>query len=170
MIALLSFTPFQPTPGLAIWSSVIFILFWILMGKYAFKPIASALEKRENDIQEALDSAKSAKEEMSTLKAENDKILAQAREERAKIIQEARDIKNQTIAEAKEKAKEEANKIIASAKLEIDNQIKAAKADLKNQVGGMAIEIAEKLLKKQLNGNADHDAYVKSLVDDFNLN
>lgn len=170
MIVLLSFTPFQPTPGLAFWSALIFILFWILMGKFAFKPIASALEKRENDIQDALDSAKKAKEEMSNLKAENEKILAEAREERAKIIQEARDIKNQTIAEAKEKAKEEANKIITGAKLEIDNQKKAALAELKNQVGGMAIEIAEKLVKKQLAGSAEHDAYVKTLVDDFNLN
>ena len=64
MIALLSFTPFQPTPGLAFWSLVIFGLFWLIMGKYAFKPIPKALEKRENDIQHALDSAKKAKEEM----------------------------------------------------------------------------------------------------------
>ena len=51
MFVLLSFTPFQPTPGLAIWSLLIFVLFWVIMGKFAFKPIARALEQRESDIQ-----------------------------------------------------------------------------------------------------------------------
>jgi F-type H+-transporting ATPase subunit b len=170
MITLLNFTPFLPSPGLAIWSLLIFLLFWFLMSKVAFKPIANALEQRENDIQGALDSAKKAKEEMSNLKAENEVILAQAREERARILQEAKDIKTATINESKEKAKEEANKIINAAKLEIDNQKKAALAEIKNQVGGMAIEIAEKLVKKELASNSDHTQYVKKLVDDFNLN
>lgn len=170
MITLLSFTPFQPTPGLAFWSLLIFLLFWFILGKFAFKPMMAALEQRENDIQGSLDAAKKAKEEMASLKAENDKILAEARLEKTKILQEAKDIKNQTIAEAKEKAKEEANKIIASAKLEIDNQKKAAIAEVKTQVGGMAIDIAEKLVKRELKGNADHEGYVKKLVDEFNLN
>jgi F-type H+-transporting ATPase subunit b len=170
MITLLNFTPFQPSPGLAIWSLVIFVLFWWLMSKFAFKPIAEALEQRENDIQNALDSAKMAREEMSSLKAENDKILAEAREEKSKILQEAKEIKNQTIAEAKDKAKEEANKIIAASKLEIENQKKAAIAEIKNQVGSMAVEIAEKLVKKDLASNADQTSYAKKLVDDFNLN
>ena len=170
MFVLLSFTAFQPTPGLAIWSLVIFVLFWVIMGKFAFKPIARALEQREADIQNALDSAKSAKEEMATLKAQNEKIMAEAREEKAKILQEAKEIKNQTINEAKEKAKEEASKIVAAARNEIENQKKAAIAEIKTQVGGMAIEIAEKLVRQQLKGQADHEAYVKKLVDEFNLN
>lgn len=170
MFVLLSFTPFQPTPGLAIWSLVIFVLFWVIMGKFAFKPIARALEQREADIQNALDAAKSAKEEMATLKAQNEKIMAEAREEKAKILQEAKEIKNQTINEAKEKAKEEASKIVAAARNDIENQKKAAIAEIKTQVGGMAIEIAEKLVRQQLKGQPDHEAYVKKLVDKFNLN
>jgi F-type H+-transporting ATPase subunit b len=170
MIALLNFNPFLPSPGLAFWGLVIFVIFWYLMSKVAFKPIADALEKREGDIQSALDSAKLARQEMSNLKAENEKILAEAREEKAKILQEAKEIKNATINEAKEKAKEEANRIINSAKQEIDNQKKAAIAEIKTQVGGMAIDIAEKLVKKELASNSDHTTYVKKLVDEFNLN
>jgi F-type H+-transporting ATPase subunit b len=170
MITLLNFTPFQPSPGLAIWSLIIFLLFWWIMSKVAFKPIAEALEQRENSIQDSLDAAKKAREEMSSLKAENEKILAEAREEKAKILQEAKEIKNQTIAEAKERAKEEANKIIVNAKNEIENQKKAAIAEIKTQVGGMAIDIAEKLVKKELKGNAEHEAFVKTLVNEINLN
>lgn len=170
MFVLLTFTPFQPTPGLAIWSLLIFVLFWVIMGKFAFKPIARALEQRETDIQNALDAARSAKEEMANLKAQNEKIMAEAREEKARILQEAKDIKNQTISEAKEKAREEAAKIVAAARNDIENQKKAAIAEIKMQVGGMAIEIAEKLVRTQLKGQPEHEAYVKKLVDEFNLN
>ncbi len=170
MMTLLSFTPFQPTPGLAFWSLIIFVLFWLIMGKYAFKPIAQALEKREGDIQDALDQAKKAKEEMANMKAENDKLLATAREERSKILQEAKELKNQMINEAKDKAKAEAAKIVSSAKAEIENQKKAALTEVKNQVGNMALDIAEKVIKKQLSGQAEHESFVKNLVDDMNLN
>lgn len=170
MFALLSFTPFQPSPGLAIWSLLIFVIFWMIMGKYAFKPIAKALEKRENDIQHALDQAKLAKEEMKNMESQNETLLAQARDERNKILQEAKDMKNQILSDAKSQAKEEANKIIASAQAEISNQKQAAMAEVTNQVGGMAIGIAEKLLKKNLSGDAAQTEFVESLVKDIKLN
>ncbi len=170
MISLVTFTPFQPTPGLAIWSLLIFLLFWYLMAKFAFKPIAQALVKRENDIQDAIDQAKKAREEMANMKAENEKLLAQAREERAKILQEAKDIKNQMIGEAKDKAKEEASKIVSNAMNDIENQKKAAIAEVKNELGNIALSIAEKVIKKELKGNAEQESFVNTLVKDVNLN
>jgi F-type H+-transporting ATPase subunit b len=170
MIALLNFTPFQPSPGLAIWSLLIFVLFWYIMSKVAFKPIAEALSKREEDIQKAIDQAKIAREEMSNLKAENDKLLAEAREERAKILQEAKEMKSAILAEAKLKAKDEASKIVQNAMQEIDNHKKAAMIEVKNEIGNLAIEIAEKVLQKELKDQADQEAYVNGLVKDMNLN
>lgn len=164
------FSVFQPSPGLAVWSLLIFTLFWVIAGKFAFKPIAKALEKRQDDIQHALDAAKVARDEVSDMKAENEKLLALAREERSKILQEAKELKNQIVAEARDKAKEEASKIVNNAKQDIDNQIKAAIADSKSKLGGIAVEIAEKLIRKELKGNAEHESYVKGLVDELNLN
>jgi len=158
MIYLVSFAPLQPTPGLALWSLVIFLLFWFLMSKYAFKPIMQGLKKRETDIQSALDEAKKAKEEMANLQAENESLLQQAREERAAMLKEAKDTKNQIVTEAKDKAKVEANKIIADARLEIENQKKAAIADVKNQAGTLALDIAEKVLRKELKGDPQSTA------------
>ena len=140
------------------------------MSRVAFTPIKNALKKRENDIQDALDQSKKAREELATMKADNAKMQAQANEERAQILQEAKDMKNSIINEAKDKAKDEANKIVANAKLEIDNQRKAAVNDIKNQAGVMAIEIAESLLKKNLKGDAEQEGLVNTLVDKFNLN
>jgi len=170
MFSLLNFTPFQPTPGLAIWSLLIFILFWIIMGKFAFKPIAHALAKRENDIQDALDQAKKAREEIANMKSDNEKLLVQAREERAKILQEAKDIKNQIIAEAREKAKEEASKIATNAMHDIENQKKAAITEVKNEIGNMALSIAEKVIRKELKGNTEQEIFVNTLVKDLHLN
>jgi len=140
------------------------------MSKVAFKPIAEALSKREEDIQKAIDQAKIAREEMSNLKAENDKLLAEAREERAKILQEAKEMKSAILAEAKLKAKDEAAKIVQNAMQEIDNHKKAAMIEVKNEIGNLAIEIAEKVLQKELKNQADQEAYVNGLVKDMNLN
>lgn len=170
MFTLISFTPFQPTPGLAIWTVVIFLIFWFIVGKFAFKPIAEALSKREHDIQDAIDQSKKTREEMANLRADNEKLLAEAREERSKILQEAKEIKVQMIAEAKEKAKEEASKIVGNAMQDIENQKKAAIAEVKNELGKFALNIAEKVIRKELTGNAEQEKFVESLVREVNLN
>lgn len=170
MIALLEFSPLQPTPGLAIWSFVIFMIFFFIMKKYAFGPIVDGLTKREGDIQEALDTAKKTKVEMANMKAENEKLLAEAREERTKILQEAKDLKNQIVGEAKETAKIEANKILTNAMVDIENQKKQAIEEVKNQVGNMAIAIAEKVIRKELAGNSEQETFVNALVKEIKLN
>jgi len=170
MLFLADFSVIRPDFGLFFWSVLIFLIFWFMMSRLAFKPISEALAKRENDIQDALDQAEKARQEMSNLKAENEQILAQAREERAQILKEANDVKNGIISEARDKAKEEANRIVTNAKLEIENQRKAAVTDLKNEAGRMAVTIAEKILRKQLSGDSDQQAYVDSLVDEIKLN
>jgi len=170
MFLLLDFIPFQPSPGLAIWSLVIFALFWFIMAKVAFTPIAKALKVRENDIQESLDAAKSAKEQMANLKAENEKLLVEAREERALMLKEAKETKNKMIADAKEAAKTEASKIMTQASQDIENQKKAAMMEVKNEVGALALEIAEKVIKKELASNTEQVNYINSMVEDINMN
>ena len=169
MLVLLEFSPIKPDFGLLFWSTIIFLLFWWLMAKFAFGPIRDALNNRELSIQNALDEAKLARLEMENLKSENEKILAEAREERSKILQEAKEMKNSIVNEAKQKAKDEANKIISNARQEIDNQKKAAIAELKSQVGTMAIDIAEKVIRKELASNTEHQSYVNGLVKEINL-
>ena len=170
MTYLADFSVLRPEYGLILWSSIIFILFWILMGKFAFKPIKDALKKREGDIQDAMDEAKKAREEMANLKAENEKILTEAREERAKILREAKETRDSIVNEAKSKAKEEAQRIVTSAKNEIENQKTAAIVDVKNQAGMIALAIAEKIIKKQLTGDSEQEKYANSLVDEIKLN
>ncbi|MBK8558180.1 MAG: F0F1 ATP synthase subunit B [Lewinellaceae bacterium] len=170
MIFLSDFSVIKPEPGLIFWTTLIFLLFWFLMSKFAFKPIASALKKREMDIQEALDQAKQAREEMANLHAENEKLLAAAREERAMMLKEAKEAGEKFKAEMADKANTEYKRKVESAIQDIENQKQAALVDLKNQAGQMAIEIAEKLLQKDLGNNPDQIAFAKSMADQIKLN
>lgn len=170
MVYLLGFNPMLPDVGLIVWSTVTFLAFWLIVGKFAFKPISGALRKREDDIQTALDEAKKAQEEMAALKADNERILSEAREERARILKESKDAGDKIISESKAKAKDEADKIVSNAKLEIENQKKMAIDEVKNQVGNMALDIAEKVLRKELANDAAQQSYVDDLVRDIKLN
>lgn len=169
-ILLVDFSVIKPDPGIIFWTALIFLLVWFVLGRMAFGPIQDALKKRENDIQDALDEAKRARQEMANLNTENERLLAEAREERAKILKAAKEAKTSMINEAKDQAKAEASKIVANAKQEIENQKQAAMTDLKNQVGHMAIEIAEKVLRKQLAGDTEQENFVNTLVDEIKLN
>lgn len=170
LFVLADFSVIKPDFGLLFWTSIIFILFWFIIGKFAFRPIAKALKDREADIQGALDEAKRTREEMSKLQAENEQILAKAREERAEILKEAKETKTAIVNEAKAKAKEEAQKIVTAAQQEIENQRQAVLGEVKNQVGLLAISISEKILKKELDNKGAHDALIQSMVEDIKLN
>lgn len=170
MFFIAEFSVIRPDWGLFFWAIVIFAIFWFFLGKFAFGPIADALEKRENDIQDALDQAKLAREEMQKLQADNEALVQEAREERAKILKEAKDTKDAIVREAREQAKVEANKMILNAKVEIESQKNAAIAEVKNQLGSMALEIAGKVIKKELASDKDQIGYVDKLVDELNMN
>lgn len=168
---ILAFDPMSlilPDLGLLFWTTVIFLLFWFLMGKFAFKPIVKAIKDREQSIDDALSAADKAKTEMQQLQSDNAALLKEAREESAKILKEAKDVKESVIAEAHNKAKEEAAKIVAAAKIEIDAQKKAALAEVKNEVSKLSLEIAQKVLGRELDTAKDQQTYINSLVDKMN--
>jgi F-type H+-transporting ATPase subunit b len=152
-----------PDIGLLFWMLVSFSLVLFLLKKYAWKPILSSLKERENSISDALNSARKAKEEMSALKSENEKLLAQARAERDVILKEARDAKDSIITEARSKATQEADRLLLIARESIQNEKLSAIAELKNQVATLSIDIAEKILKEELTS----DEKQRKLVSDY---
>ena len=111
MFFLADFSVIKPDFGLIFWTTIIFGLFWFLIGKFSFRPIAEALKAREDDIQNSLDEAKRAKEEMESLQSKNEELLQQAREERAKLMAEAKETKNNIIKEAKATSRELSRKV-----------------------------------------------------------
>lgn len=163
------FTVARPGVGLLFWTFVTFSIFWIVVGRFAFRPIKDALKQRSNDIQSALDEAKKAKEEMAQLSSDNQLLLNEAREERARILREAKSTGDHLIQEARDKAKVEAQKIVTDARQEIENQKNKALVEVKNQVGQMSVEIAEKLIRQQMGQTQEQKTLVDKLVNEIKL-
>lgn len=139
-----------PDTGTIIWTFISFLIAFLILKKFAWKPILNALKERENNIANALSAADRAKMEISKLQADNEKLITEARLERDRIIKEARDLKESIISDAKDQAKEEAKKMIEEAKEIIKNEKTAAINDLKKQVAELSIVIAEKILTQEL--------------------
>lgn len=159
-----------PEFGLFFWTLLAFLIGFFLLKKFAWKPILNALSERESSIADSIASAEKMRAEMSTMKSENENLLNQAREERTNMLREAKETKEKMINDAKELAKEEANRIIAEARVQIDQQKNAALIDVKNQMGSLVIEVAEKVLRKELSNKEEHHNYIKSLAQDIKLN
>lgn len=160
----------SPGIGLIIWMTLAFLIVWIGLGKFAWPAIMNSINERTKGIEDSLEAADKAKEEMSKLQADNEVILKQAREEQSKIIAEAREIKDKIVADAKGIAQAEANKLVATARESIENERMAAITEIKNQVGMLSIDIAEKILKSQLADDAKQKELVNTLLQEVKLN
>ncbi|MBP1222130.1 F0F1 ATP synthase subunit B [Flavobacterium sp. 1355] len=156
--------------SLIFWTTIIFIVFFILLAKFAWKPILGAVKSREESINNALASAEAARREMQNLTADNERILQEARMERDALLKEAREMKEQIIADSKKEAQEQGLKMIEQAKNAIQVEKNAAMADLKSQVSSLSLEIAEKLLKEELSNKDSQAKLVEKMLGDVKLN
>lgn len=159
-----------PDFGLIFWTSVVFIILLVLLKKMAWTPILNNVDARNKSIEEALEAAKNARDEMSNLKADNDRILKEARAQRDEMLKEARELKASIISEAKNAAKDEADKMIASAKVVIENEKAGAISELKNTVGSLSVDIAEKVLRAELKDVDKQNAFIADMLKDIKLN
>jgi F-type H+-transporting ATPase subunit b len=155
---------------LVFWTTLFFLLFFFLFIKLAWKPILKTIKEREESIENALLEADKAREEMAKLKADNQKILNEARAERDQMLKEAKELKEQIIAKAREEAQIEANKEIDKAKAVIQSEKQAAIKELKNQVSELSINIAEKVIGEELKDKKAQIKQVEKLISDIKLN
>ncbi len=161
---------FTSPESLIFWTTLIFVVFFLLLKKFVWKPILTAVKSREDSINNALLAAENAKKDMQNLQADNEKLLAEARAERDTMLKEAREMKDKMVADAKAEAQTQGEKMIAQAKATIDSEKNAAMAELKSQVSTLSIEIAEKLLKEELANKDAQTKLVEKMLGDAKLN
>jgi len=159
-----------PELGLFIWTLLAFLIVFLILKKFAWKPILSSLNEREKGIADSIAAADRVKSEMASMQNENEKMMLQAREERSAMLKEAKDMRDKLVNDAKAQAQVEANKVIADAHVQIEQQKMAAMTEMKNQIGIMAVEVAEKILRKQLGSTDAQNSFAKQLVEDIQLN
>lgn len=160
----------NPSFGLLFWALVIFVLLLILLRSLAWKPILAALSEREESIESALRQADQAKLEMQALKAGNEKLLAEARQERDRILKEAGVMSAQLIETAKQKATDEGARLIMQAREAIQNEKNAALAEVKNTAAQLSIDIAERILRRELTDTAAQKQLVTDYLQEVKLN
>ena len=158
-----------PDVGLLFWTLVSFSILYLILRKFAWGPILGAVKEREESIKAALDAADNAKKEMENLKADNEKILNEAKTEREAMLKEAREMKSKLISDAENEAKVKAKSMVEAAKTAIQNEKNSAMNELKNTVVDLSVGIAEKLISEEL---ADKDKQLKmieEILDDSKL-
>ena len=158
-----------PDVGLLFWTLVSFSILYLILRKFAWGPILGAVKEREESIKAALDAADNAKKEMENLKADNEKILNEAKTEREAMLKEAREMKSKLISDAENEAKAKAKSMVEAAKTAIQNEKNSAMNELKNTVVDLSVDIAEKLISEEL---ADKDKQLKmieEILDDSKL-
>ncbi|MBK7958049.1 MAG: F0F1 ATP synthase subunit B [Bacteroidetes bacterium] len=157
-----------PDLGYVFWTTLAFVGFWFLIGKFAVRPIQNSIESRNKSIEDSLAQAEIARREIATMQAKNEDLLKEAREERTRIMNEAKATADKFRAEQIERAKADAAKLLNDAKTEIDNQKKQAMTEVKNEVGKLALEISEKIIRQQLSNDAAQQELVKKMVAELN--
>jgi F-type H+-transporting ATPase subunit b len=159
-----------PELGLFVWTLLAFLIVFLILKKFAWKPILNTLNEREHSIAESIATADRVKKEMAQMQSENEKLMVQAREERSTMLKDAKLVGEQIVAKAKEDTRAIADKMITDAQQQIQQQKMAAMTDVKNQIGSLAVQVAEKVLRQQLSTEAAQNAYNNLLTQDVKLN
>ena len=155
--------------GLAVWTTLTFILLVFLLAKFAWKPILSSLKQREDAIKDSLEQAEKAKEEAKQILAENQNSLAKAEDEAQKIIAQGREYAESLKSQIVEESKNEAKKMIENASLEIERKNAEAFNTLKDEVASIAVQAAEKILRANLDKDKQ-EKIVSEFIKDLSKN
>ncbi len=159
-----------PDLGLLFWQVVVFLALFLILRKFAWTPITDSLSERENNIQSALDLAEKTRVEMTALKADNEKLLVQARAERETILRGAKEIADKMVADSRDKAAQEGQRMLEQARESMQNERQALVAQLKKEVVTLSLDIAEKVLRQELSNKSVQEKLVSDLVANSRLN
>lgn len=160
----------NPDLGLLGWQLIIFGVLYFLLTKLAWKPIINSLKERDQSIEDALQMAAKTRAEMEELKSGNEKLVAEAKAVRDGIIKEAKVTADNMIVEAKSAAIEAARIENEKARVAFENEKQSAIAQLRKEAASLTIDIAEKVLRKELSDKKSQESLVSDFIKDAKLN
>jgi F-type H+-transporting ATPase subunit b len=159
-----------PDPGLLFWTFITFSLLVFILGKFAWKPILHAIKVREESIEYSLKEADKARRDVQNLELTKRQMMDEARSSRDALLKEAREIRHTIIEEARQAAKKEADKLVVSARQQIESEKTAAVEDLKRQVAILSVDIASKLLGKELESSEKQRELINQYLNEVSFN
>ena len=158
-----------PDFGLVFWMLLCFLIVLFILGKYGWPVIIGMINKRGDYIEESLKAAHEANERLQNIKAEGERILAEAKSEQINILREATKVKEQMISDAKDKAQIEAERIVENAKVTIGREKENAIKEIRSQVAELSVDIAEKVLRRELADEKSQVEMINKLLDEINV-
>lgn len=159
-----------PDLGLLFWMMIAFLVVFGVLAKFGFPAITNMVEERKAYIDESLRKAHEANEKLQNIQAEGEQILQEARERQAQILKDAAATRDSIVGQAQDKAREEGARIISEARAQIEAEKQNAIREIRSQVATLSVQIAEKILRQNLQGDAQQMQYVDKLLDEVSSN
>lgn len=143
----------EPQPAMAFWTVVVFLGLLFVLGKYAWKPLLTALHQREEHLEHVLLETERARNESEQLLAEHRRQMAEAEARARTLLDEARAQARTSAEEIVQKARHEAELEQKRAKNEIETARDQALSEIWTKTTDLAVAVAGKVLSKDLNGD-----------------
>ena len=159
-----------PDLGLLFWMLLAFAVVFFVLAKYGFPAIINMVDERKKYIDDSLKKAHEASERLENIKQESEAILQDAREKQAQILREAAESRDAIVEQAQVKAREEGARLLDDARVAIEQEKKAAIADIRKQVATLSVEVAEKILRRNLSGDQAQMDLIERMLDDVSSN
>lgn len=159
-----------PSSGLLFWMSLTFLVVLCILWKFGFPVIVNMVNERKAFIDDSLQKAREANEKLANIQQEGESILQEAREKQAQILKEAAATRDSIVEKAQQKAREEGARMIEEARNEIESEKQAAISEIRNQVALLSVQIAEKVLRKNLSGDNAQMELIDRMLDDVSSN
>jgi len=160
----------SPDYGTIFWMVLAFSVVFFILRKYAWGPVLKMLKERDQSIDKALQSAAEAREGITRLKSDHEKMLQEAFAERDLLIAEARQIREQLITKARDEATQESARVFENARRQIESEKLAAITEMRQQVAALSVDIAEKILKRELSNRVQQESLIRQQLSDLKLN
>ena len=158
-----------PDFGLLFWMVIIFGAVFFVLAKFGFPMITKAVQQRSDHIADSLQAAQKAQDQLADMAQEQARMIEETRLEQSRILKEASETRESIIAQAKEEASAEAAKLLEHAKVEIAAERESAIRDIRRQVAMISVEVAEKIVRKDLNDGDSQLAMIDRMVEEASL-
>lgn len=158
---------FTPEFGLAFWMLVVFLILLGILGKFAWPVIIKNMEERAAFIDKGVEFTREAQKDREQAKADAQKLLAEAHKQQLEVLQQTERLKREKIEEARQEADKEAHRVIEAAKLAVEQSKREADLQMRKQVGILSLQIAEKLVRRDLSTDKAQMEIIDKLLNEL---
>ena len=155
---------FLPESGLMIWMLIGFLIVLFILAKVGWPMIMEAVTKRNQHISDSLTAAQEANDALAGIEAAKEKATAEAQANQIRIMNETQELRKRLLEEARKEAHDKKEQMLAEARQRIAKEKAEAESQIQAEVLSLSVEIAEKLLQRELSDKEAQSRYVEEIL------